>query len=541
MADSNSNPPIPDNSPAPSAPPAELDMARIIGPIQCLSLFVLAFVVYLPALHGEFIWDDFLVVQQNPLVTGQLNLRSVWLHTDFPLSNVVLWLEWLLWRNDTTGYHVVNLLLHALNSVLVWRVLARLKIPGAWLAGALFTVHPVCVASVAWITELKNTLSLPFFLGSLWCYLRFDEASTSNKTFRTRCWYWLALALFLLALLAKTSTVMLPVVLLACAWWRRGTLARAECLRIVPFFVLSLAFGCMSIWFQQHQAFTTGPVQMENFFGRLAGAGAALCFYLGKALLPLDLSPIYPRWEIDPASPTAWLPLLCWSLLLFACWWTRRGWGRPALFAFGCFTVTLFPVLGFFDMYYLAISRVSDHFNYLPLICVVAGVGALLKVLLPRKVLGWAASLLLVALSVLTLQHARVFTTEERLWQDTLAKNPGSSSAHNNLGSIRAEQNRLEEALLHFEAAVRLDPQNAAAQLNLGRALARHGRFEEACLHFEASLKIKPNDPDTHYYYGQALAGLGRKGEAIAQFKKALRLQPHAETRKALDQLEGGQ
>ena len=538
MADTNNNPSAPGSSPAPAVPATDLDLNRIIGPGQYLLLLALAFIVYLPAIHGQFIWDDPLVVLKNPLVTGELNLRSVWLHTDFPLSNVVLWLEWLLWKNNTTGYHVVNMLLHALNAALVWRVLARLKIPGAWLAGALFAVHPVCVASVAWISELKNTLSLPFFLASLWCHLRFEDDSATAKNFQTRCWYWLALGLFIPALLAKTSTVMLPVVLLACAWWRRDRLTRTDWLRTLPFFVLSLAFGFMSIWFQQHQAFTTGPVQTEGFAGRLAGAGMALCFYLGKALLPLGLNLIYPSKEIDPAAPSAWLPLLCWGLLLFACWWSRRGWGRPVLFAVGCFTVTLFPVLGFFDMYYLVISRVSDHFNYLPLICAVAAVAAGLRSLLPGKALNWVASLLIVVLSVLTLQRAGVFATEEGLWQDTLAKNPDSSRAHNNLGGIRAEQGSLNEALPHFEAAVRLDPHNAAAQINLGRALALQGQFEQARPHFEAALQIKPSDPDAHRYYGEALADVGKKAEAIAHLKEALRLQPNEEVKQALEALE---
>src|SRR5204863_830700 len=192
-----------------------------------------------------------------------------------------------------------------------WRVLKRLNIRGAWLAGAIFAVHPVCAASVAWISELKNTLSLPFFLLSIWFYLREDSRNTQHATRNTQYgWYALSLVTFLLALLAKTSTVMLPVVLLGCVWWLRGRITKQDWLRVIPFFALALAFGLMSIWFQTHQTFTTGKVQSENLWGRLAGAGIAAWFYLGKALLPLNLNLIYPRWNINATAPISYLPAL---------------------------------------------------------------------------------------------------------------------------------------------------------------------------------------------------------------------------------------
>jgi len=286
-------------------------------------LLLVVVAVYWPALDGQFVWDDALLVDKNPLVTGKLSLVSVWYRTDFPLTIFAFWLEWLVWGNHPVPYHVVNVLLHALGTILVWRVLAKLKIPGAWFAALIFGVHPVCVESVAWISEMKNTLSLPFFLGSIWCYLRFEEvrngerseergqraapnefgvrdekaapssqhrissihppqgtfekgagtaSSPAQSPVRARpgdeavpapCGrfleralhppssildpesirgYLLSLLLFVLALLSKTSTVMLPVVLLGFAWWRRGRVARRDVWRTSPFFVLALVF-----------------------------------------------------------------------------------------------------------------------------------------------------------------------------------------------------------------------------------------------------------------------------------------------------------
>jgi hypothetical protein len=376
-----SNPPEPTPVPQPPAEPGA-DWHRLT--IGAAVIVLAVFAVYWPALAGQFLWDDVLVVHRNPLVTGELSPRAIWFHMDFPLTYVAFWLEWLAWGNHPAGYHVVNVLLHAASALLLWRVLAQLRIPAAWLAAMFFAVHPLCVASVAWISELKNTLSLPFFLLSLLLYLRSDSnLRPSAFGLRISTSYCLSLLAFALALLSKTSTVMLPMVLVACAWWQRGRITWRDGLRTSPYFVIALGFGLMSIWFQAHGAIAGATVQSEHFWGRLAGAGMALWFYLGKALLPLNLCMIYPRWQINAAAPGSYLPLLLWCGVLAAGWQLRRTWGRHMLFGLGCFSVMLFPVLGFFDMYFLMLSRVSDHFVYLPLTALVAlvagGLGALAR------------------------------------------------------------------------------------------------------------------------------------------------------------------
>jgi Flp pilus assembly protein TadD len=518
-------------------------------------------------LRGQFLWDDLLVVHKNPLVTGELGLGSIWFRTDFPLTNVAFWLEWLAWGNHPMGYHVVNVLLHAASAVLLWRVLARLRIPAGWLAAMIFAVHPMCVASVAWISELKNTLSLPFFLLSILWYLRSDsqfrgspssgpQPSTLNPQ---PFWYWLSLLAFVLALLSKTSTVMLPVVLLGCAWWQRGRAGRQDWLRTSPFVALALAFGLMSVWFQAHGAIAGVAVQSENLWGRLAGAGMALWFYLGKALLPLHLSMIYSRWKIEVASAWSYLPLLLWCGLLVVCWAGRRSWGRHVLFGLGCFTVTLFPVLGFFDMYFLALSRVSDHFAYLPLTAFVALAAAGLGCGLSRifhtpeeltdnlpdqgcelsrlrgRVLGLVVGVGLVAgLAVLTTLRTQVFVSEEALWRDTLAKNPSAWCAHANLGWILASQQKYAEAREHLVASLKLNPENAQAHSNLGRVLALQGQFVEAEPEFQAAVRIKPKDAEIRRSYASALAEQGKKEDAMSQLRELLQLKPDMEARSQL-------
>jgi len=321
------------------------------------------------------------------------------------------------------------------------------------------------------------------------------------------------------------------VVLLGCAWWQRGRITRRDLVRISPFFVLALTFGLMTVWFQAHQVMHGETVQTENFWGRLAGAGMALWFYLGKTLLPLNLNMIYPRWTIDATAPRSYLPLLLWCGVFAVCWRFRRGWGRAALLGLGTFAVTLFPVLGFFDMYFLALSRVSDHFQYLPLIAVVALVAAGLRLLLPVKVLPLVVAVLLVGAAMLTVQRARTLAKDETLWRDTLAKNPAAWTAHNNLGCILAEQNKIDEAIGQFEASLQGNPRNAQAHVNLARALFLQGRFAEAETHLQAALKIKPRDADAHKSYAATLQQRGKTEEALAHLRDALESQPDIETR----------
>jgi protein O-mannosyl-transferase len=495
-------------------------------------IFLLAFVVYWPALHGQFVWDDELLVIKNPLVTGLANLGSVWFQTDFSLTTVALWAQWLLWGKNPAGYHVVNVFLHAAGCVLLWRVLARLKIPGAFLAAIIFAVHPVCAVSIAWISEMKNTLSLVFLLLSLRWFLRFEDEAVADRKRKRKVLYWLSFAAFLLALLSKTSTVMLPVLLLGCAWWRRGKVARQDWLRAAPFFLLSLALGGATMWFQARVMAAGDPVQTENFPGRLAAAGMALWFYLGKALLPLNLNMIYPRWKIDSAALLSYLPAFLWCALLALCWWFRgRSRGRVAFFALGSFTVLLFPVLGLLSMDYLVISRVSDHFQYLPLIAVIALIAAALAKVLPGQIFSSVAAMLVVGLAAMTFQRSEIISHNETLWRDTLAKNPESFTAHNNLGCILAAQNNLDAAMEHFRAALKFNPKNASAHCNLGRAYSLQRQFADAENEFQAALKIKPASADIQQAYASALAEQGKMAEAIQHSREAVRLEPRNELR----------
>ncbi|HZL99467.1 MAG TPA: O-GlcNAc transferase, partial [Planctomycetota bacterium] len=196
-----------------------MDTTRRPPWLQGLALFLLTLAAYAPAARCGYVFDDDVFLTDNPLIHAADGLRGFWFSTApsdyFPLTSTTLWLEWRLWGADPAGYHVVNVLLHAAGSVLLWRVLLRLRVPGAWIGAALFALHPVCVQSVAWITQRKNTLPLALSLLSLLAWLRSEDAPPGR---RRPAAYAASLLAFLLALLSKTSVVTLPLVLLAGAW-----------------------------------------------------------------------------------------------------------------------------------------------------------------------------------------------------------------------------------------------------------------------------------------------------------------------------------
>ncbi len=475
-------------------------------------LVLLTVVAYWPALSGEFLWDDRLYVTDNPLIKAGDGLRRFWLTTEFTdyyaLSNTSFWLEWRLWGANPVGYHATNLLLHALNALLLWRVLGRLGVPGAWLAGLMFALHPVNVMSVAWISERKNLLSLLFVALAVLAYLRWNEE-------RAPRWYAVALGCFALALLSKTSVVMVPVVLALLVWWRRGNLTWRDVGALAPFCALSLVMGLVTMWFESQHGIRDAVVRPEGWAARLAGTGWAVWFYVSKVLLPVNLMAIYPRWQISAGSLVAWVPLLALVTLVVALR-NRRG----LLVALGGFVGLLVPVLGFFDIGFMAYSFVADHWVYPAVIAVIAVGCAMLQ----RW--AWLAVLVVGALGVGTWRQAHVWRDDETLWCDTLAKNPAAWMAHNNLGNALLARGEVDAAVRAYDETLRLQPDYANAHYNLGIVLYQHGRFAEAEERFRETARLKSRSAEAHNNLGAALVQLGRTNDAIAEFKLAAQLAP---------------
>jgi tetratricopeptide (TPR) repeat protein len=447
----------------------------------------------------------------------------------YPVLHSAFWVQHRLWGDHPLGYHVVTLLLHTSSAVLFALILLRLGCPGAWLAALLFALHPAHVESVAWITEQKNTLSLVFYLAAALIYLRFDE------TRRPRM-YVAALALFTLAMLSKTVTATLPAALLVVFWWKRGRLSwRTDVLPLLPWLALGAAGGLFSSWVERHYLSAEGTDFSLSFVGRILVAGRAVWFYAGTIVWPSGLNFIYPRWIVNPAAWQQWLfPL--GVLALGAGLWAIRRHTRAPLAAFLFFVGSLFPVLGFVNLYGSLYSWVWDHWQYLPDLGLLALAAASLTQLWERAAirLRWLGPALMAAFAVglgaLTWDHCGMFRDDQTLYRATIARNPDCWMAHNNLGNTLNVMGQIPEAISEYQAALRIKPDHAAAHYNLAFTLAEiPGRLTEAIAEYKAALQLKPDYLDAHNKLGIALASTpGHSSEAIPHFEAALRINPNS-------------
>jgi len=499
--------------------------------LACGMLLLLVTVIaYLPALNGGLLWDDDLYVTKPALQSFQ-GLWSIW--TDlgttaqyYPLLYSAFWAEHRLWGDAMPGYHLINVLLHVAAACLVVLIVKRLSLPGAWLAGYLFALHPVCVESVAWISEQKSTLSAVFYLGAALTYLRFDQT-------RRRSHYFLALALFMFALLAKTVTVTLPAALLVVLWWQRKRLSwKRDAMPLLPWFALGTASGLVTAWMERRYVHAEGASFALTLGERCLLAGRVIWFYMGKVVWPVNLMFTYPRWNVDPAAGEQYLYPIGLLGLAAGLWLLRRRY-RGTLAGFLFFVGTLFPALGFFNVFPFIYSYVADHFQYLATLGIIVPSAcglALARERIPaaRRLLPAVAGVLLATLFVLTWRQSGMYRDAETLYRETLRRNPASWMAHNNLGVIMAGiPGRLPEAIAEFEASLRLKPDNRQAENNLGNALLTvPGGVPKAIPHLEAALALNPNLEETHYNLALALSVTGRIPEAIAEYEAALRLRP---------------
>jgi tetratricopeptide (TPR) repeat protein len=506
-----------------------------------LLLCALVLVAYLPAARGGFVWDDVDHLTENPCIVGPLGLKEIWTTSQAslcPLVFTTFWVEHRLWGLDPVPYHVINILMHATAALVLWRVLSRLQIPGAWLGAALWALHPVQVESVAWITEMKNTQSALFFLLSVLFFCKSTQAQPiAGGRNRSGLHYALSLLFGALAMASKSSTVVLPLVLGLCAWWMgEGRHWRRTLLRLTPLLLMSALAGAVTIWTQSIEGRGDQLDWTLGIFERGIVAGRALWFYLGKLIWPNPLAVIYPRWDVRGAGALACLPAIAAVALSVLLWANRSRWQRRSrglLLAWSYFVVTLLPVLGLLDHNLLRLSFVFDHFQYLasmgPLALAAAGLATAWDRVKERGH-GWTpalCTLLLIGMGVRSRAQCAVYQDNETLWTATLAINPSCWLAHNNLGVVLGEKGRHDEALPHLEKAVEIRPAYAMAHNNLGIQLQIKNRIDEAMAQFQKAIDIKSNFGEAHYNLGRILQKKGRADDAIAHYQKALENKSH--------------
>jgi tetratricopeptide (TPR) repeat protein len=514
-----------------------------------LFLVAATMIAYLPVWHAGFIWDDDYYVTNNLMLHSLDGLRQIWFEPGatvqyYPLTFTTFWVEYHLWGLNPLGYHLINVLLHSCNAILLWLILRKMDVRGAWLAAGIFALHPVCVESVAWVTERKNTLSGLFYLGSILVALKFwlpDE--TPLESHMTGChkastaslgswkFYWLAFVFYVCALCSKTTTLPLPAVILLLVWWKRARVIWQDVYPLGPFLAVGTAMGLITMHVEKHLG-AAGNEQGLTWLQGCLLAGRDVWFYLGKLFWPHPLISIYPRWTIQISEWTAYVPVLALVAGLSILWWKRNSWGRPPLVAVLYFVALLFLVLGFFNVSYFRYSFVADHFQYLagigPLALAAAGIMMALGVFRKRNL--WLKPVfcgtLLLTLGVLTWRQCRIYADAETLWRTTLDRNSACWLAHNNLGDALLQRGDVDGAITHLQKALQFKPDNARAHYNFGNALFEKGDVDEAITHYQEALQFKPDFAEAHNNLGNALFQKGNMGEAITHLQQALQFKP---------------
>ncbi|MCJ7778823.1 MAG: tetratricopeptide repeat protein, partial [Sedimentisphaerales bacterium] len=498
-------------------------------------LVVITVAAYLPAVRAGFIWDDNDYVYDNWTLRSVEGLRQIWFKIKatpqyYPMVYTSYWLEYRFWELNPAGYHTVNILLHAVGAVLFWRILTILHLPkpGAWLAAAIFALHPVHVESVAWITERKNVLSGVFYLGAALAYLHYALAPENKSGSDTsRMFYIVSLVLFVCALLSKTVTCLLPAVLLLVLWWKRERIGWTDIRGLIPFFVLGITFGLLTAGVEKQHVGAIGEEWNLSFIERCLVAGRALCFYAGKLFWPTSLTFIYPRWNIDTGVWWQYLYPAAAVSVVVVFWLARHRIGRGPVAAVLIFAGTLTLALGFLNFYMMRYTFAADHFQYLASLSLIALVTCCCAAV-PLKI--WkkcAATAVIVfvlgSLGVLTWRQCHIYKNTETLWRDTLRKNPNSWMAHACLGNALREQGKYDEAISCYFQALQLKPDNADSYYNLGTVSESQGKLDEAIDYYRQALQVQSDYTPAYYNLGAALASKGHLDESIDQYRLALK------------------
>lgn len=522
--------------------------------LRWLGLALLCAIAYHPAIHGGFLWDDNMHVTAAELQSLG-GLARIWFEPGttqqyYPVLHSAFWFEHRLWGDSATAYHWLNVLLHAAAAGLLVRMLQRLAVPGAWFAGLAFALHPVGVESVAWISEQKNTLSAIFYLLAALAWLRFDStrgpAQSGAASLRP---YSFATLFFVLALLSKSVTATLPAALLVVVWWKRGTISwRRDVVPLLPWFALGIAAGLYTAWVERRYVGAEGAAYDLSLLQRCLLAGRVVWFYFGKLLWPANLSFVYPRWHIDASNVWQYLPPIA-ALGVLACLWPLRHRSRAPLAGALFFSGTLFPALGFFNVYPFIYSYVADHFQYLASLGVIVPLSAGLTLFVggalrptaaetvgdkPRPTSGqsgWIRAIpaaVVALLGLLTWRQARDYRDNITLYRATLARNPAAWMASYNLGMELAARNETDAAIASYRDALRVRPNYAEAHGNLGMALLNQpGRKQEAIEQLETAVRLKPELWQAENNLANTLAAMpGRTDEAIQHYQAVLRRRP---------------
>ena len=493
--------------------------------LPLLAFLVAIFVFYFPALSGEFLWDD-VNFSDERTIHNWSGLWDIWFAPSevskeghyWPATYTTFWLEHKLFGLNPLGYHIVNCILYFLNVVLIWRLLLKLEVPGAWAISMIFTVHPLHVESVAWLIERKSLLSALFYLGAVHVWLRFRE-SPNSKT------YILALGLYALGMLSKSIVVTLPAALLVLLWWKQERVSVQDAMHLLPFFIVGFAITLGDYLFYVSRE----EIDLAySFVERILIAAQVVWFYVGKLLWPTNLIVIYPHWDVSADNLIAWLFVAATAGVLILLWNCRHRIGKGPLAGIAFFVITLSPILGFVDYGYMQFSFVADRYQYLAGLGLMAVlVGGAVHAMQPHvtsfKPVGIGMfALLVIGLGTLTWHQAAIYQARVAFFSHIVAHHPTARDAYHNLGNALLQAGRIEEAYEASLKAIELRPNNSMSHSNLARTLIRLERYDEAEESLKRALELKPKSSIAWQNFGILHFKQQRYEEAVAAYQKVL-------------------
>jgi tetratricopeptide (TPR) repeat protein len=504
----------------------------------CLLIAAAAFVVYIPAIDHGFVrsWDDGVFIASNLDLYAPDAMQRIWTtlemprgYPNYPLVFTSYRLEYLLWGSNPGVHHTVNILLHALNAVLVFLVLRSLSASRrlSSLAALLFALHPMQVESVAWITERKNVLFAAFFLAAFLAYRRFRNKSSWVA-------YVACLGLFVCALLSKTTSITLVASLFLADWIVDGRRRLRDTLPLAPMAALGAAAAYMTTLVEYAE--TSPPVAMAF---RPFLVARATWFYLGKLLWPHPLLPVYKRWPgLRPYDPEVAeflsvgfiVALVALVATGIAVWLTRRRIPTLAMWGLGHFFVTLLPILGVVHFAYQTHTFVADRYVYVAAVGLFLAIGAILAPALTkvatsvptRSALVLALTALMAVLGAMTWRQAGIWKNATTLWGHTLRYNDGSHEAHNSIGVALLGEGKTDEAIAHLERALQIKPYNFKTLNNLANAFNSKKQYERAIPLYRRALALRPDYAKAHYNLGVTYWKLERLEAAEHHLRKAI-------------------
>jgi tetratricopeptide (TPR) repeat protein len=499
---------------------AEMDLRWML---PCILLAT--FLVYVPCFKGAFVWDDSKYIQNNPVITSiDFNmLFSKYVMGNYhPLTMLGYAIQYQFFGLSTTGYHVVNLLLHLFNVALVFYAILYLTNNNkvALVTSLFFGIHPLHVESVAWISELKDLLYTFFFLAAYVLYVKYVKQQTKRV-------YYFSILLFLCSLLSKGMAVSFPVVLLLTDYFMGRKFTRQTILEKIPFFVLAIIFGIIAIYAQKSSE-AIQDIAKFSFFQRIIFACYGFVTYIIKLISPFHLSAFYPYPINSGESLRGYyyfyplLFLLIVGLLIYSLRYSKK-----IFFGIGFFAITVFLVL---QLLPVGDAIMADRYSYLSSfgIFYLAGEGFIWLWNRNQKTPAVAlTALFVIFFSLKTYSRCRVWENGLNLWSDVIDKYPNVAVAYNNRGGTLINEKRYEEAITDFSKAIELRPDYYDAYNNRGILFMDIQKNGEALRDFNKAIELEPTHAEVYSNRGLLLMQFNKNKEALADFDKAIQLQPN--------------